>query len=126
MVNGKSEIEKIVACDAYNRRTSPSGATRGLERLRRIDIEKRTVAFNLDLRHRLIMLGNEVTGADIAVERHQFIEEAARPQDGIAAATVADRDHDQVAAIRREGRRVSASSPGLVRNCARGAGTHTA
>ncbi|OIQ67953.1 hypothetical protein GALL_504660 [mine drainage metagenome] len=49
------------------------------------------------------MLRNQVAGADIAVERHQFVEEAARPQHRIAATAVADGDRDQIAAIGRKG-----------------------
>jgi len=36
------------------------------------------------------------------VERHQFLEEAARPQHGIAAAAVADGNDDEIAAVRRK------------------------
>src|SRR3569832_2309887 len=80
-------------------KTVSSGAARGLERLRRIDIEKRAIALDRNFRHRFVMLGNEMSGADVAIERLQFIEETARPQHGIAAAAVADRDRDQIAAI---------------------------
>src|ERR1700694_5563039 len=62
-----------------------AAAARGLERLRGVDIEKRTVAFDRDFRHRLAMPGDQMAGADIAVERHQLLEEAARPQHRIAA-----------------------------------------
>src|SRR5712691_9319349 len=59
------------------------------ERLWRVDIEKRAVALNRHFRHRLAMPGYQVAGADIAVERHQLVEEAPRPQHRIAAPVVA-------------------------------------
>ena len=60
------------------------------------------MAFDRDFRHRLGVPGDQMAGADIAVERHQFLEEAARPQHRIAAPAVADGHRDQIAAIRRE------------------------
>src|SRR5512135_2904796 len=78
-------------------------AARRLQRLRRIDVEKCAIPLDRDLRHRLVMLGNEMTGADVAIERHQFIEETARPHNGIAATASADWHRDQIAAIRGEG-----------------------
>ena len=76
---------------------------RRFKRLRGIDIEKGSVALDRDFRHCLAMLRNQMAGADIAVERHQLVEEAARPQHRIAAPAVAHRHRNQVAAIRREG-----------------------
>src|SRR5229473_8650583 len=76
---------------------------RGLERLRGVDIEKCAVAFDRHFRHRFTMSGDQVTGADVAVERHQLVEEAARPQHRIAAPVIADGHRDQMAAIRRKG-----------------------
>ena len=49
------------------------------------------------------MLGNQVAGADIAVEGHQLLEEAPRPQDRVAAPSVGDRHRDQITAVRRKG-----------------------
>ena len=80
----------------------PQPPPRGLQRLRRVDIEKRAVALDRHFRHRFGMLGDQMAGADIAVERHQFLEEAPRPQHRIAAPAVADGHRDQIAAIRRE------------------------
>ena len=59
--------------------------------------------FHGHFRHRLVMPGDQVPRADIAVERHQFVEEPARPQHRIAAPVVADGHRDQIAAIRRKG-----------------------
>ena len=56
-----------------------------------------------DFGHGFGVLGDQMAGADIAVERHQFPEEAPRPQHRIAAAAVADGHRDQMAAIRRKG-----------------------
>ena len=60
------------------------------------------MALDRDFGHRLSMLGDQMPGADIAVERHQFVEEPARPQHRITAPAVADGHRDQVTAIRRE------------------------
>ena len=60
------------------------------------------MAFDRHFRHRLGVLGDQMTRADVAVERHQFVEEAARPQHRIAAPALADRHRDQSAAVRRE------------------------
>src|SRR5258707_479283 len=54
----------------------PSPPLRGLQRLRRVDIEKRAVTLNRDFRHCLAVSGDQMAGADIAVERHQLVEEA--------------------------------------------------
>src|SRR5713226_8821253 len=48
---------------------------RGLERLRGIDVEEGTVALDRDFRHRLAVFGDQMPGADIAIKRHQFVEE---------------------------------------------------
>src|ERR1700687_6518222 len=76
---------------------------RGLERLRRIDIEEGTKALDRDFRHRLAMPCDQMAGADVAVERHQLVEEAPRPQHRIAAPVIADGHRDTIAAIRRKG-----------------------
>src|SRR5216684_2891641 len=73
------------------------------ERLRRIDIEEGAMALDRDFRYRLAVLGDQVAGADIAVKRHQLVEETSRPQYRIAAPSVADGYRDQVAAIWRKG-----------------------
>jgi hypothetical protein len=78
------------------------GSPRGFQRLRRVDIEEGTKALDRDFRRRLAMPGDQMAGADVAVERHQLVEETARPQDRIAAPAVADRHRDQIAAVRRE------------------------
>src|SRR5689334_12355852 len=88
-------------CPPYgNGILSPS---RRLQRLRRVDVEKRAVAFDGDFGHRLAVFRDQVPRTDIAVERHQFSEEAARPQHGITAATVGDGHYDEIAAVGREG-----------------------
>jgi hypothetical protein len=51
---------------------------RRLECLRRIDIEEGTKALDRDFRHRLAMPVDQMAGADVAVERHQLVEEVAR------------------------------------------------
>src|SRR6185295_19389685 len=53
-----------------------------LQSLRRIDIEERALAIDRNFGHSFGMLGNQMTRADVAVERHQLLEEAARPQHG--------------------------------------------
>src|SRR3954470_18301851 len=78
-------------------------STRGLKRLRGVDVEESALAIDRNFGDRLSVLGDEVTGADVAIERHQLLEEAARPQHRIAAAAVADGDGDQMAAVRRKG-----------------------
>src|SRR6478735_8263826 len=81
-------------CPPYDLRS-----LRGFKRLRRVDIEKGAVALDRDFRHRLAMPRNQMAGADIAVERHQLAEEAARPQHRIAAPVIAHRHRNQIAAI---------------------------
>src|SRR5260221_10967365 len=54
---------------------TPSPPLRGLQRLRGVDIEEGAKAFDRDFRHRLAMLGDQMTRTDIAVERHQLVEE---------------------------------------------------
>src|ERR1700682_3091285 len=66
------------------------GSPRGLERLRRVDVEKGAKALDRDFRHRLAMPCDQMAGADVAVERHQLVEEAARPQHRIAAPVIAN------------------------------------
>src|ERR1700689_1235259 len=81
----KPEIEKFDGHDPGAEIAAQNlAAARGFQRLRRVDIQKRAVPLDRDLRHRLIVLGNEVTGTDVAVKHNQFIEKTARPQDGIA------------------------------------------
>ena len=80
-----------------------AAAACGLERLRGVDIEKSAVTFHRDLRHRRTMFRNQMAGTDIAIKRHQLVEEAARPQHRIAAPAIAHRHRNQVAAIRRKG-----------------------
>src|ERR1700722_20633953 len=89
------EIEKFTGHDTGP--TTPRlnlTAPRGFERLRCVDIEKGAIPLDGDFRHRFIMFGNEMTGTDIAIERHQFVEEPARPQHGIAAPAVTDGDRN--------------------------------
>src|ERR1700722_5571823 len=90
------EIEKIGG------RAASLIAARGFQRLRRVNIQKRAVALDRDFSHRFVMLGNQMTRADIAIERHQLVEEAARPQHRIAAPAVADGNHNQIAPVRRK------------------------
>ena len=47
---------------------SVSTAPRRLERLRRVDIQKCGVALDRDFGHRLTVLGDQMAGADIAIE----------------------------------------------------------
>jgi hypothetical protein len=47
------------------------------KRLGRIDIEERADPFDRDFSHRFTVLRNQVACADVAIERHQFLEEAA-------------------------------------------------
>ena len=72
------------------------------KRLRGVDIEERAVALDRDFGYRLAVLGDQMARADVAVERHQLVEETARPQHGIAAPAIADGQGDQLAAVRRE------------------------
>src|SRR5262249_50246432 len=58
---------------------------RRLQRLRGIDVEEGALAVDRDFGHGFGVLGDQVAGADVAVERHQLFEETARPQHGIAA-----------------------------------------
>jgi len=51
-------------------------ATRRLQRLRRVDVEERALAFDGHFRHGFGVPGDQVPRADIAVERHQLLEEA--------------------------------------------------
>src|SRR5689334_21470756 len=75
---------------------------RSFQRLRRIDIQKRALAVDRDFGDSLSVLDDQMAGADVAVERHQFLEETARPQHGIAATAIADGDGDQMTAVRRK------------------------
>src|SRR5918994_4107246 len=77
-------------------------SSRGFQRLRRVNVEKRALAIARDFGYRLGVLGDQMARADIAVERHQFPKESPRPQHGIAAAAVADGDGDKMAAVRRK------------------------
>src|SRR6185312_4847055 len=86
-------------CPPYGTLSSP----RRFQRLRRVDVEESAVALDSHLRDRFAMLGDQMPCADVAFERHQLVEEAARPQDRIAAAAVGDGHHDQIAAVGREG-----------------------
>ena len=95
MVNGKLK-------GAEGKKHPSLDAPRGLKRLGCVDVEKSAKAFDRDFRHRLSVPGNQMTRADIAVERHQFVEETARPQHGIATLAIAHGDRDQMTAIRRE------------------------
>src|SRR5258708_29717158 len=67
-----------------------SSPLRRLERLRRVDIQKRPLAVDRDFRHRLAVPRDQMAGADIALERHQFVEELARPQHRSARPPVPD------------------------------------
>src|ERR1700722_13945801 len=78
LVNKRLKRELCVSITA-------SPPPRRLKRLGRIDIEKRAKALDRNLGHRFAVPRDQMTGADIAVERHQFVEEAARPQHRIAA-----------------------------------------
>jgi hypothetical protein len=49
-----------------------------LERLRRVDIEEGAKALDRDFRHRFGMPFNQMAGTNVAIERHQLVEEAAR------------------------------------------------
>src|SRR5260370_9233929 len=80
-------------CPPYDLRSPP---LRLRERLRRIDIEKRAVAFDRHFRHPLAMPSDPLAGADTTVERHQLAEEPSRPQHPIAAPVVADGHRDQM------------------------------
>jgi hypothetical protein len=46
------------------------------ERLRRVDVEECALAIDRNFGNRFGVLGDQMAGADIAVERHQFLEEA--------------------------------------------------
>src|SRR5690349_2724473 len=76
---------KRAPCRDEARSEPYSGAAGSLKRLGRIDVEESAVAFDRDLRHRLTMFRDQVASADVAVERHQFVEEAPRPQHWVAA-----------------------------------------
>jgi hypothetical protein len=78
------------------------GSPGRLQRLRRVDIEEGAKALDRDFRHRLAMPCDQMAGADVAVERHQLVEEAARPQYRIAAPAIADGHSDQIAAVGRK------------------------
>src|SRR5215472_13211923 len=80
-----------------------SAAPRGFKRLRRVDVEKRSVAFDGHLGNGFTVLGDKVPRTDVALQRHQLAEEASRPQYGIAAPALGDWQHDQIAAIGRKG-----------------------
>ena len=80
-----------------SRATYPRRA--GLQRLRGIDVEEGALALDRHFGHRLGMTGDQMARADVAVERHQFVEEAPRPHHRIAAPAVDDRHHDQRAAL---------------------------
>src|SRR5436190_18072649 len=82
-------------------RQAPRGSTstRGLQPLRGVDIEEGAVAFDRYLSHRLGRFGDQMARADIAIERHQFTEEAARPQDRIAATPLGNGHGDELTAV---------------------------
>src|SRR5581483_7711999 len=88
---------------ATTERSRDLSPSRGLQRLRRVDIEERAFAVDRHFGDRLGVLGDEVSRADIAVQRQELAEEAARPQHGVAAAAFGDGHDDQIAAIRIEG-----------------------
>src|ERR1700749_477485 len=75
---------------------------RGGERFGSVDVEEGAVAFDRQFDHGRRVPHDQMTAADIAVERGQFVEETARPQHGIAALVVADGHRDQMAAVRRQ------------------------
>lgn len=54
-------------------------APRLFKRLRRVDVEEGSPAFDSDIRHRFGMFQDQLSRADIAVQRHQFRKEATRP-----------------------------------------------
>ena len=58
---------------------APFSASGRFERLWRIDVEEGTFAIHEHFGDRLGVLGDQVPCADVAVERHQFRKEAARP-----------------------------------------------
>src|SRR5258708_39273321 len=57
----------------------PSPPLRGLQRLRRADIEKRAVTLGRHFRHCLAVPGDQMAGAAIPAEGHPLLEETARP-----------------------------------------------
>src|SRR5262249_33422816 len=71
------------------------------QRLGGVDIDERRLA-DRHLGDRLAVAGDQMAGADVALDRHQVVEEAARPQYRIAAAAFDRRHHRQRALLRIE------------------------
>src|SRR5690348_16704198 len=92
MVNGALKLND---CEVLS-------ASSSFQRLRRVDVEEGALAVDGHFGDRLGVLGDQMPRADVAVERHQLLEEAARPQHGIAAAALADWHDNEIAAVRRK------------------------
>src|SRR5262249_9883647 len=70
--------------------------SRRLERLRRVDVEEGAIALDGHFRYGFSVPGNQMARADVTIERHEFLEEAPRPEHGIAATALGDGHRDQV------------------------------
>ncbi len=72
---GNLRRERFNLVNGSPRRTSPSTALHGRQRLWRVDIEKRALPLDRDFRHGFAMTRDQMPRADIAIERHEFAEE---------------------------------------------------
>src|SRR5215472_16618355 len=73
------------------------------ERFRSVDVREGGLAADRHLDHRLAIAADQTARADIALDRHQVGEEAARPQHRVAALAVHRRHHRKRALFRIEG-----------------------